>query len=209
MKVKSVRLNRFKRFTDLTITDLPPTARLVVLVGPNGSGKSSLFDAFNWISKHYARSGQLFIGDYHVKQDGGLITNGHDLQSKPLVEFHDKLGLFEHYGKSTDATSFYIRSGYRFEAEFSIRSFQKKGDVLADENRPNLLINLDTRVADNYERIVGKALADLFEVGEANNLTRVELRDQLIGEVRESLQKVLPTVRACWGLWAGLKETSQ
>ena len=46
MRIKSVRLKNYKRFTDLHITEIPQSARLVVLVGPNGSGKSSVFDAF-------------------------------------------------------------------------------------------------------------------------------------------------------------------
>ena len=52
MKVKEIRLNNFKRFTDLHILGLAPEAKLVIVVGPNGSGKSSLFDAFN----HYYRT---------------------------------------------------------------------------------------------------------------------------------------------------------
>ena len=47
MKIKSIHLHDFKRFTDLTISELPETARLVVLIGPNGCGKSSVFDALH------------------------------------------------------------------------------------------------------------------------------------------------------------------
>ena len=47
MKIKSIKLKDFKRFTDLTIENLPETAKLVVMIGPNGSGKSSVFDALN------------------------------------------------------------------------------------------------------------------------------------------------------------------
>ena len=45
MKIKSIKLKDFKRFTDLTIEGLPETAKLVVMIGPNGCGKSSVFDA--------------------------------------------------------------------------------------------------------------------------------------------------------------------
>ena len=39
MRIKSVRLRDYKRFTDLSLADIPSAARLVVLVGPNGTGK--------------------------------------------------------------------------------------------------------------------------------------------------------------------------
>ena len=42
MKIKSIKLKDFKRFTDLTIEGLPETAKLVVMIGPNGCGKSSV-----------------------------------------------------------------------------------------------------------------------------------------------------------------------
>ncbi|MCP1315224.1 MULTISPECIES: AAA family ATPase [unclassified Halomonas] len=47
MKIKEVKLNRFKRFTSLLLTGIPETAKLIVMVGPNGSGKTSLFEALN------------------------------------------------------------------------------------------------------------------------------------------------------------------
>ncbi len=48
MKIKSIQLKNFKRFTDLTISDIPEKTKLVLLIGANGSGKSSLFDAFRY-----------------------------------------------------------------------------------------------------------------------------------------------------------------
>lgn len=51
MNVTRLRLENFKRFTDLTI-DLSPFAgapKLVLLIGANGSGKSSVFDAFEYL----------------------------------------------------------------------------------------------------------------------------------------------------------------
>jgi AAA15 family ATPase/GTPase len=46
MKIKSIQLKNFKRFTDLTLENIPEQAKLVLLIGANGSGKSSIFDAF-------------------------------------------------------------------------------------------------------------------------------------------------------------------
>ena len=50
MRLASLTLDNFKRFTHLEISDVPETAKLVLLVGSNGSGKSSVFDAFNLLS---------------------------------------------------------------------------------------------------------------------------------------------------------------
>ena len=52
MNLTRLRLENFKRFTDLTI-DLSSFAgapKLVLLIGANGSGKSSVFDAFEYLS---------------------------------------------------------------------------------------------------------------------------------------------------------------
>jgi len=51
MRIKKIELTNFKRFTSLTISDIPDTTKLVLVIGSNGSGKSSLFDAFDWLQK--------------------------------------------------------------------------------------------------------------------------------------------------------------
>lgn len=47
MRIQSIHLQNFKRFTDLKIEGVPESAKLVLLIGANGSGKSSVFDAFH------------------------------------------------------------------------------------------------------------------------------------------------------------------
>ena len=55
MRIRSIHLKDFKRFTDLTIKGIPDAAKLVILVGPSGSGKSSLLDAINtWGKNHHS-----------------------------------------------------------------------------------------------------------------------------------------------------------
>ncbi|MBC9914781.1 AAA family ATPase [Chitinophaga varians] len=51
MRIKKLELKNFKRFTDLTIANIPAEAKLVLLIGSNGSGKSSIFDVFSFITK--------------------------------------------------------------------------------------------------------------------------------------------------------------
>ena len=43
MKLEKITIKDFKRFADLEISNIPATAKLVLLTGPNGSGKTSLF----------------------------------------------------------------------------------------------------------------------------------------------------------------------
>ena len=66
MKIKSIKLANFKRFTDLSIEGLPEKAKLVVMIGPNGCGKSSVFDALNcytYIVKNSAYSSDDIVVD--------------------------------------------------------------------------------------------------------------------------------------------------
>ena len=84
MKIKSITVDRFRKFESLRIADLPP-AKLVVLAGPNGSGKSSLFDAFStwyqanqiglsWDPTYHSRSGEAW--NQHVKMNRPGIRGG-------------------------------------------------------------------------------------------------------------------------------------
>lgn len=57
MRITKLELKNFKRFTDLTITNIPPEAKLVLLIGSNGSGKSSIFDAFDFLTKRLMGNG--------------------------------------------------------------------------------------------------------------------------------------------------------
>lgn len=66
MRIASLTLEKFKRFTELEIADVPSSAKLVLLIGSNGSGKSSVFDAFNFLSTpQHDRQGETV--SYHRK----------------------------------------------------------------------------------------------------------------------------------------------
>ena len=115
MRIKNIHLKNYKRFTELTIADLPATGRLVVLVGPNGTGKSSVFDSF-LLKASAAVNNHALSGDreqYYEKV--GQSRNSHEVARRVTIEFHG-LG-----GGSVDMKSaFQVRSAYRNESDFRI-----------------------------------------------------------------------------------------
>lgn len=179
MKIGYLKLINFKRFTDLEIEQIPETSKLVMLVGPNGSGKSSVFDAFEhmcdkpnrqedaqYLRKDFATSFNIFIKDEKKTYTVGRgVTNL--LENKNV----------------------YIRSAYRVDPDFQINGITKKDSVLRDLIRPKKLIDLDKRVQDNYERLVGASVEALYS-GNKDNLSVSGLRDEIIGEVRTTMKKV-------------------
>ena len=116
MRIKSVRLKNYKRFTDLHITEIPQSARLVVLVGPNGSGKSSVFDAFLLKANAAISNTNLWRGGYegYLLKDatlGGSVQSTHEVAESIEIEMDSEVKEWPKV--------FSIRSAYRHEADFS------------------------------------------------------------------------------------------
>lgn len=186
MKIKSVAIKDFKRFTDLRVVNIPETARMVVLVGPNGSGKSSLFEAFNfWINPFRGTSYQK---DYHVKVGSLATDNWNELHQKINLKFYgDAPNPRESSEKSKKA--FYFRSAYRNEPDFTTSGINRVGDTLDDQRRPQMLISTDTRVSDNYQRIVAETVAEIYRPGN-DGQAKGEIREKIIGNVRHAMHRV-------------------
>ena len=72
MNIEKLRVQNFKRFTnleiDLSSCQAPP--KLVLLIGANGSGKSSVFDAFQYISAPHKQGSRDHYVDYFEKGSG-------------------------------------------------------------------------------------------------------------------------------------------
>ena len=181
MHVRTVHLRSFRRFSELTIADLPATARLIVLAGPNGTGKSSLFDAFrSWHQINGLQQGTLKDPLYYSKVGLPEVA----WQRSVTVDFHEKQPI------DLDARKkfFYIRSAYRHEADFNLDQLQRMGSPL---DRPPVakLIDPDKSVSDNYKRMVSQTLKGVYS-GEHDNMLVPELREFVIGELRASMERV-------------------
>lgn len=156
MRISQIKINDFKRFSDLTIENIPETAKLVVLVGPNGCGKTSLFEAFNhW----YKLKGFGNFGDqsYFLKKDYSNIQKDDWFYRGVDVQFHSTTPT----SKDEIRGKFYFRSAYRNEPDFTVQT-------LARQENPTLhtfenLMRTESNVSSNYQRLVSSTLAGIFD----------------------------------------------
>ena len=186
MRIKHIRLKNYKRFNELSIADIPSTAKLVVLVGPNGTGKSSVFDSFllkaNAAVNNHVLSGkteQYYERVPHSK-------NTHQVANRVEIELHTTSG------RAVDwKHAFQVRSAYRNEADFRIE--QLKAASAADEG-PRLarIIDADSSVSKNFERMAWKRLQDI-DRDASEGLTIGEYRRQSLGDLQKAMRDLFPS----------------
>ena len=179
MKIRSIRLTNFKRFNDLTIDLKDNLYKLVVLVGPNGCGKSSVFDSFEQVG------GRTKPG---FTEDQSYLRKRQNMEWNVIIDTH--AGSFTK-SNNTPKNFCYLRSAYRVEADFQVNSISRKQEVLNDELRPKRMIDVDQRVRDNYERLVSETVIGIWSQ-EKDSITVKELREELIGKLKESMTRVFP-----------------
>jgi energy-coupling factor transporter ATP-binding protein EcfA2 len=198
VRVASVELKGFKRFAHLSIQGLPATARLMVVAGPNGFGKSSLFDAFNLWSRQQSSHGYHNDADYYDRRRSPSAARVDPALGRSVVEpdalprsmdvvFHDG----QPAASSTEAKkAFYFRSAYRNDPELATGGLSRLGPAL-DERRFNRLIDTDSAVNSNYQRLVSEAFDDMFE-REAAGTTVGDWRERVVSELRDAMRRLFP-----------------
>jgi predicted ATPase len=174
MKISKVILKDFKRFTDLTISNLPETAKLIVLVGPNGSGKTSLFEAFNY---WYKRKGFHILGETAYYNKNTEINSNNNIVN---IEFWTTLQNFK--GR------FYFRTAYRNEPDFIVHNFNKQNDP-SQNIKLNTLMENDITVSENYQRLISQALSEISNPSN-NSKTIKNLREELIEKINAPLRNI-------------------
>ena len=176
MRIATVRLKNFKRFTDLRISAIPESARLVVVVGPNGCGKSSLFDAFIQWYRGHARFGYENDESYYRKDPAAEFAWGRSVE----------VGL--HCGAEPQRGCLYVRTAYRNDADFAVANFVRP-DVPSEVVRIARAIDNDQTVGKNYQRLVYDTMAGVYDLANDSKPVR-QLREELIGELRSSMLRV-------------------
>ncbi len=176
MKITSIRLLNFKRFTDLLVGGIPETAKVVVVVGPNGCGKSSLFDAL--LEWHRSRVGIGWNADeaYYRKNPVDAFS------------WQESVTVTVAGNAAPRRESLYVRTAYRNEPDFSLGGIGRLPSP-AESPRFNRLIDNDASVSENYQRLVYQTVSAVYDK-EYDAKTVLELREELIGQVRESMRRV-------------------
>lgn len=187
MKIKSISLTNYKRFTNLHIQGIPEKARLVVLIGPNGSGKSSLFDAFLH-KEHGNKSNYALQGEragYYIKDEtkDNVPSNTNDVWKRI------KIDMYSIQPNNNDwKTIFNVRSAYRNESDFEIDGINRVSP-LADITRFSRIIDADRSVSDNYRRMAWKRMADL-DSEEPAETTFGKYRQESLGELQRVMKEL-------------------
>lgn len=175
MRIKSVELKNFKRFTHLTISDIPEGAKLVLLIGSNGSGKSCVFDAFGSLKNHVD-----FDPTYKSYEDGKYFRK--DVEKEFIIDIEtDKPERIHTHGKLMIKSGeewvkkFIGRSSIRIIPRINIEAGNTKL-IANDGDSPFSFIENDTRFMNDlymYVQEIDQALREPIFRGQAADTLKI------------------------------------
>ena len=202
MNLTRLRLENFKRFTDLTIdlSSFGGAPKLVLLIGANGSGKSSVFDAFEYLSAQHKGdapppathfSEEFYKGKAYEKFLNYLKKNP-AAETSVSCSFGGGFEVRRSDGSSpvtspTDwdvKSAFYGRSSLRTVPE--LRATPKSVDVGADPDRPRRFIEFDTR----FEADIARTTEDLLREFWGKDFASDEIKARFVAPINDALARV-------------------
>lgn len=183
MKIRKLELKNFKRFSDVTIDNIPDNAKLVLLIGSNGSGKSSVFDAFELFNS-MGKSQNLSEGwEYYRKVKDKQIEIKLTTQDGATWTTDER--NTKTFGKGK--RPFYGRTSFRQVPRLTRTSLGGSNfDFQQDTDRPRLFIEKDNRFENDIEKITETILKDFFRSKNSNE----QIRDKYIRPVNNALKNI-------------------
>lgn len=176
MRIKKIRLQNFKRFTDLTIDNIPESSKLVLLIGSNGSGKSSVFDAFNIFNANLKK-------DHNYKSTAKYFSKFDSNKTEHKIDYllHDRV---------LNSNSFYGRTSFRQVPRLTRTSLgQTKFDTSKDTDRPKFFIDRDERFENDLDSLIRKTVSALFQ----EDFTSQELRNRITNPINDAFERIFGT----------------
>lgn len=182
MKIKSLRLKNFKRFTDLTLQDIPENTKLVLLIGANGSGKSSVFDAFAFVAiDRKSNRNPLENPYYHKNKETNIEVVFETIEYEIIKSIDGWENLYK-----LNQGSFYGRTSFRQVPRLAKTSLGTYFNILSDNDRPPTFIDRDERFENDLEHLVNEMLTEFFRT--AND--KSEIKEKVINRINNALERL-------------------
>lgn len=175
MFIQRLHAAPFKPFSSLTVT-IEEVPRLIMACGINGSGKSSFIDAISlWRQQQH-----WGIQDPTYYSRGGTPSSPQGGQV--MLEFHGEPPADRRMAVN-------VRTAQRVTVDFNIGSIGQPEDLLSDPG-PRRTIDLDTRVEQNYRRLMAESVRRLWDRNHPQMSD--DIIGTLVGSIAEPLGRLLP-----------------
>jgi energy-coupling factor transporter ATP-binding protein EcfA2 len=187
MKIKSLQLQNFKRFTDLTLQDIPENAKLVLLIGSNGSGKSSVFDGFEVINKRHLKDEvDFFLNEFNWNYYRKNTTDDFEIRFQTYRDEKEQIVTSNQSSLIIRNNSFYGRTSFRQASRLTRKGNNGNVEIELDNDRPRYFIDKDERFENDIEVIAQEILKDVFR----SNKTTQQIKQLYINPLNKAFQNV-------------------
>jgi AAA15 family ATPase/GTPase len=204
MRIQSLQLKNFKRFTDVTLQGIPASAKLVLLIGSNGSGKSSVFDAFELISDLNHRSATAenksftFSGgkqySYHHKNKGLLQINISFQGSEFITcSFNNPNSGLLSASTQFETNTFYGRSAVRYLPRITRNTIGQAIDIAQDVDKPLYFIDEDKRFENDIDLLIKEVVEKIFIGINTNSTKQLEDVKIFLNKINDAFPRIFGT----------------